>query len=178
MTHRPEKQIEEIVASFVNDPNSDVNSALVNRLEYVESDFNDNVTVYSGPDGVWQASLSLTVANMAIADYLIMYGYGWNTSNAGASFQARVRADFEPNADNWFFQKFGPPPAAGGTGVGRYSVTGTNKLYGEYGAKKISIGSAGVHVFELDFTRSGGAGTPLASMWDRFIILFKYPQVV
>lgn len=177
MSHRSEKNIEEIVASYIDDPTSAVNSKLINKLEYVAHNVVNTVATYSGTDGVWQNALSLTKV-LSTGNYLLFFKYGWNTSNTGTSFLSRIRLDSAPSADNWLSESYGPPTAAGSTGTGRYSATGTNKKYIASGFREFAITSAGTHVLDLDYSKVGGAGTPLCSIWDRIIILFKFPQEV
>lgn len=133
MTHRPEKQIEEIVASYIDDPTSEMAAALKKFKQVVAFAFDKCVQTYNGPaTDTWQSMYSSTTPSLAIGWYWIELTFGGNISSTAPSKQYRVRRNGGTNPDLWLAHVEENQASAGGSGSGRYSATGTDQIPGPY----------------------------------------------
>jgi hypothetical protein len=156
-----------------NSPASGNPVATINDLPIFGQNFeyHQSLGVSTTTSATFQNKLSLTTANLPAGTYRIGWAYGWNHDGTGENFEARLVLDGDTDVNDLLMFHVQEPADSGGTGVGRYSVCGTDQNHRNSGFRYITFASPGTHTIALDYRTSSAGITN--SIFDAIVELWR-----
>ena len=134
----------------------------------------ESLIVSVSTSSTFATKVLLNTASIPAGTYKISWSYGWSYNAGTTDFEARVVLDgVQATVDDYLMLHAQEPQDTAGTGLGRYSTTGTDQAQRAAGFYYKTFGVAAAHAIKLDWrTTTLGLGSE-ASIWDAFIEIVR-----